>query len=637
MVALAYRTLWQHVVAVFCLAATAITFPAAASTLAAADLADLTLEQLANVIVTSVSRREERLGQAAASVYVISREDIRRSGATSIPEALRLAPNLLVARADANQYAISARGFTNVLANRLLVLIDGRIVYSPLFSGVFWEAQDVMLEDVERIEVISGPGATLWGANAVNGVINVITRSARDTQGALVTAGAGNRERGGAVRYGGALGSGHFRIYGRHFDRRGTERANRTPVVDAAERGQVGFRTDWARDGRTVTVQGDAYRTDIEQPVGGSRDLAGANLLARWSEQRDGGSSFYAQAYYDRVERDQPGAIRETLDIVDFEFQRGLVPLPNHHLLMGAGYRYARDAIDNLNPAALGFVPPERDLKSFHAFAQNEWRLKPDLALTIGVKAEHNDYSGLEWLPSARIAWAVTPERLVWSALSRAVRAPARIDRELFAPATPPFVLAGGPNFESEISNVFELGYRAQAQRLAYSLTAFYHDHQHLRSLEPRPGGAVIENRIAGQTRGIEAWGSWRATDAWRLYAGWVEQRQRLRAEPGSLASPVASGHGNDPRRWITLRSLFDLAPRHEFDVMARYVSELPNPVVPAYTAVDARYGWHVSRELEISLLLQNLFDRSHPEWGAAATRVEFRRAAFLRMLWRPQ
>jgi iron complex outermembrane receptor protein len=637
MVACAHRAVWRRALAVSALGLTTATASPAASTFAAADLADLTLEQLANVIVTSVSRREERLGQAAASVYVISADDIRRSGATSIPEALRLAPNLFIARADVNQYAITARGFTNVLANRLLVLIDGRIIYSPLFSGVFWEAQDVMLEDVERIEVISGPGATLWGANAVNGVINVITRSARDTQGALVSAGAGNRERGGAVRYGGAVGSGHFRIYGRHFDRRGSERADRTPVVDASERGQVGFRTDWARDGRTLTVQGDAYRADIEQTVGGSRDLAGANLLARWSEQRDGGSSLYAQAYYDRVERDQPGAIRETLDIVDFEFQRGVVPLPNHQLLMGAGYRYARDAIDNLNPAALGFVPPDRDLKSFHAFAQNEWRLKTDLALTIGVKAEHNDYSGLEWLPSARIAWAVTPERLVWSALSRAVRAPARIDRELFAPANPPFVLAGGPNFESEISNVFELGYRAQAQRFSYSLTAFYHDHQHLRSLEPRPGGAVIENRIAGHTRGLEAWGTWRATSAWRLDAGWVEQRQRLRPEPGSLATPVASGHGNDPRRWITLRSAFELAPRHELDVMARYVGELRNPVVPSYAAVDARYGWHVSRQLEVSLVLQNLFDRSHPEWGAAATRLELRRGAFLKMLWRPQ
>jgi iron complex outermembrane receptor protein len=640
MVAFQHGARWRRVLApaAFAAALAAYASAAHAATVAAADISELSLEQLANVIVTSVSRREERLGQAAAAVYVISAEDIRRSGATTIPEALRLAPNLLIARADTNQYAISARGFTNVLANRLLVLIDGRIVYSPLFSGVFWEAQDVMLEDVERIEVISGPGATLWGANAVNGVINVITRSARDTQGALLGAGTGNRERGGTARYGGAVGGGHFRIYGKHFDRRGTERANRTPVIDGAARSQAGFRGDWAHGGRTVTVQGDAYRADIEQPFGGSRDLGGANLLARWSERRADGSTLHVQGYYDRVERDQPGAIRESLDIVDVEAQHGFSPLKDHHLLWGAGYRYAKDEIDNLNPAALGFIPPNHDLKSFHVFAQNEWRLKTDLALTIGVKAEHNDYSGLEWLPSARLAWALSPERLLWSAISRAVRAPARIDRELFAPATPPFALAGGPTFESEISNVVEIGYRAQPRpSLSYSVTAFYHDHSKLRSLEPQPGGAVIANGIEGHTRGLEAWTTWRAMSAWRLDAGWVELRQRLRPSPGSLATPVASGLGNDPKRWVTVRSAFDLTPRHELDVMVRHVAELPNPVVPSYTAFDARFGWHASRELEVSLVAQNLFDRSHPEWGTAATRTELRRGAFLNFLWRQQ
>jgi len=307
-----------------------------AATLAASDFADLTLEQLGNIVVTSVSRREEALGAAAASVYVITSEDIRRSGATSLPEALRLAPNLNIARADANQYAISARGFNNTLANRLLVLIDGRIVYSPLFSGIFWEAQDVMLPDVERIEVISGPGATLWGANAVNGVINLITRPAAATQGALVSAGAGNRDRGGAVRYGGSIGSGHFRVYGRHFDRAHTERANRSSVLDSSGRSQAGFRADWGGNGREFTLQGDVYQGDIEQLAGGSRDLGGANVLARWSEQRSDGRILRAQAYYDRVERDQPGSIREVLDVVDIEVEQGLVPAEGHQLLGAA-------------------------------------------------------------------------------------------------------------------------------------------------------------------------------------------------------------------------------------------------------------------------------------------------------------
>lgn len=637
MTGVAHSPAWRYAISLvaFALALAPAVTPSAArgSTLAASNLADLSLEQLGSIVVTSVSRREERLGSAAASVYVISAEDIRRSGATSIPEALRLAPNLFVGRADANQYAISARGFSNVLANRLLVLIDGRIVYSPLFSGVFWEAQDVMLEDVERIEVISGPGATLWGANAVNGVINVITRNARDTQGALLTAGGGNRERGGGARYGGAIGGGHFRVYGKHFDRNATERANRTSVVDSSARGQAGFRADWGDAARAVTVQGDVYRGDIEQLAGGSRDIAGANVLARWSEQRADGSTRWVQAYYDRVERDQRGSIREVLDIFDVEFQHGFSPAKGHQLLWGAGYRHAHDQIDNINPAALAFIPATRNLQWYNVFAQDEWRLRPDLALTLGVKAEHNDYTGLEWLPSARLAYTISQSRLLWSAASRAVRAPSRIDTELFTPA-----LAGGLNFRSEVSNVLELGYRAQeSAAFSYSITAFYHDHARLRSLEARPGGAVFENRIEGSTKGIEAWSTWRVAAPWRLDAGWVELRQNLRPEAGSVSTPVAAGHGNDPRRWVTLRSALELTPRHELDLSARYVGALPNPVVPSYTTVDVRLGWHVSRELELSLLLQDLFDTSHAEWGSAATRMELRRAAFLKLLWRPQ
>jgi iron complex outermembrane receptor protein len=604
---------------------------------AANDLAELSLEQLSNIVVTSVSRREEPLGAAAASVYVITGEDIRRSGATTLPEALRLAPNLQVARADANQYAISARGFNNTLANRLLVLIDGRIVYSPLFSGVFWEVQDVVLEDVLRIEVISGPGGTLWGANAVSGVINVITRPAADTQGLLVAAGAGNRQRGGTTRYGGTFGTdGHYRVYGKYFDEDATRRADRVPLVDDGSRGQAGFRADWGTARRGFTVQGDAYRTDIAQPVGGSRNLGGANLLARWSESRENGSNVQAQAYYDRVERDQPGSIREELDILNAEFQHGFDATKANRVLWGAGYRYARDSIENLSPG-LAFIPASRNLSWYNAFAQDEWRLRADLALTLGVKVEHNDYSGYEWLPNARLAWRVTPERLLWSAVSRVARAPSRIDRELFVPARPPFALAGGPDFKSEVSNVLEIGYRAQESRaLSYSVTAFRHEHQRLRSIELRPGGSVLENRMEGSTTGVEAWGTYRATAWWRLDAGWVELRQALRPGPGSTSTATAAGLGNDPNRWITLRSAFDVTPRHEIDILARYVSELPNPQVPAYTAVDARFGWTVSKELQLSLLLQNLFDRSHPEWGAAANRAEFGRGVFLKVLWRP-
>lgn len=607
-----------------------------ANTPQARELSDLSLEQLSNIVVTSVSRREQSLGSAAASIYVISGEDIRRSGKTSLPEVLRLAPNLQVARTDANQYAISARGFNNPITNRLLVLIDGRTVYSPLYSGVFWDVQDVMLKDVERIEVISGPGATLWGANAVNGVINVITRRASDTQGTLVALGSGSQKREAVARYGGGFGDdGYFRVYGKTLNRDHSERADGRAFADASERTQAGFRADW-NDAR-FTVQGDAYKTNIDQPIDGSRNLAGANLLGRWSEERDDGSSWRVQTYVDHAERDQPGAFNKTLNVFDLEFQRGLRPAGTHWLLWGGGYRYADDNLDDQNIAAFAFIPEDKRLHWYHLFVQDEWTLRPDLSLTLGIKGEHNDYTGVEWLPNARVAWAFAQDQLLWGEVSRAVRAPSRLDREFFIPGTPPYTVAGGPNFQSEVSNVVEVGYRLQPLTpFTFSITAFHHQHDRLRSIELRPGGGFLANNTEGSTSGIETWGSYRVTRNWRLEAGWVELRQNLRSETGSTSPPASAGLGNDPRRWLTFRSALDITPSYEFDLIARYVGELPNPAVPAYTAVDARFGWRILKELELSLELQNLFDPVHPEWNTAANDpVEFQRAVFLELIWR--
>lgn len=601
------------------------------------DLADLTLEQLANIEITSVSKRAEPLSDAAASIYVISAEEIRRSGATSLPEALRLAPNLQVARADNNQYAITARGFNSLTANKMLVLVDGRIVYSPLFSGVFWDAQDVMLEDVERIEVISGPGGTLWGSNAVNGVINVITRPARDTQGALLAAGGGNREAGGAARYGGELDSGgRYRVYGKIFDRAHSSLANGTGIRDASDKAQIGFRADWGGTAQNFTLQGDAYHSEIDQALA-TRRVSGANLLGRWSRDLGAGSRLRLQAYYDHTERDQPGAINETLDTIDVEFQHGLRPRANHELLWGAGYRYAADRVDNVNPAVLAFLPPNRNLHWANVFAQHEITLHPGLQLTAGLKLEHNDYTGLEFLPSVRVGWKMSATHLVWGAASRVVRAPSRVDRELFAPGNPPFVvLAGGPDFQSEIANVYEAGYRAQlSAALSYSITAFHHDFDRLRSIEPVAVGRMLDNGIDGTVDGAEAWLSYRVTNAWRVNAGLVQQRERLRLKPGSADAGGLAALGNDARHWWTLRLAWDIGPRHEFDVMVRHVGALPNPAVPSYTAVDARLGWKLRHDLDISLTAQNLFDPRHPEWGVAAVRPEFERGVFLKLLWR--
>jgi iron complex outermembrane receptor protein len=633
--------------------------------MAAAGLADLTLEQLANIEVTSVSRRAERLSDAAASIYVITNDDIRRAGVRTLGDALRLAPNLQVARTSASGYAISARGFNNSngLANKLLVLIDGRTVYSPVMSGVFWDQQDVMLEDVERIEVISGPGATLWGANAVNGVINVITRSANDTQGALLAAGVGNRDNGASFRYGGKLSEdGRYRIYGRRFDLQNTVNTAGASLPDGWQRGQVGFRTDWGQANRNLTIQGDTYNGKTEnRPIGGPIEVSGMNLLARWNQQLNSGSDIRVQAYYDNSERQDRLGFQGDTDVFDIEFQHG-IPIGAHKIMWGAGYRNSSDTVpDTLatNPLlalVTRFIPPSRTLTSQNLFVQGEFKLTDRLELTAGIKAEDNDYTGTEYLPSIRAAWKLADNHLLWSAASRAVRAPARLDRDFYLvavgalapvflptlPVVPPdgrgFIL-GGPYFESEIAKVYEIGYRAQpSSTLSYSITAFRHDYEKLRSGMPPP--AFIENRIQGFTNGIEAWATLQAMRNWRLSAGVTTLHKKLDVEPGSPDPTGPIALGIDPDQQWMLRSSFDFSGGHELDLLVRRVGALsvqpdpgPRPDVPAYTAFDLRWGWRINRSMEVSLTLQNLNDRYHAEFDSASL---FGRSAFLKFVWQP-
>src|SRR5882672_10544381 len=425
-----------------------------------ADLADLSIEELGNIQVTSVSKHAERLADAPASIFVITGEDIRRSGATRLAEALRLAPNLEVARASASSYAISARGFNNTIDNKLLVLIDGRTVYTPLFSGVFWDAQDVMLEDVERIEVISGPGATLWGANAVNGVINVITRRSSDTQGGYAYARSGNLERGYGARYGGTLGeAGSYRVYGRSFDIFNTSNANGATASDGWGKGQVGFRTDWGTTANGFTLQGDAYRGSLDQVLGDDSSISGNNLLGRWNRDLVEWGQLQIQTYFEHTERDMPGIFAERLNIFDVEILHGLRAIGAHRLTWGGGYRYGDDRVSN--SAFLAFLPADRGMRWANVFAQDEIALEENLRLTLGAKFESNYYTGTESLPSARLAWKPQPQSLVWGAVSRALRAPSRIDRDFFVTAGPT-QLAGGPDFAFEVVKGVEPGYRDQ-------------------------------------------------------------------------------------------------------------------------------------------------------------------------------
>jgi iron complex outermembrane receptor protein len=610
-------------------AAAAFALPAAAQPMSvAANLADLSLEQLGNIVVLSVSRREESLAEAPASIYVITSDEIRRAGVTSIPEALRLAPNLIVARADANQYAISARGFNNVLANKLLVMIDGRTVYTPLFSGVFWEAQDVVLEDIERIEVVSGPGATLWGANAVNGVINIITRSADKTRGLLVSGGAGNTQAGAAMRYGGALpGGGSYRVYAKYFDFDHTSVEGGGAIGDASKRGQVGFRADWNGPVDTFTVQGDAYRGEIDQNPG-ERKINGANLVGRWTRKLADGAIARVQAYWDYTHREHPQQFEEHLDTFDIEGQYGFT-LGAHEILVGGGFRQAHDRV--VNSASQAFLPPDKRLRWSNVFVQDRIELAPTVDLTLGAKVEHNDYTGAEFLPSIRLSWQPTPAHMLWTAASRAVRAPSRIDRDVNFPGTPPFFLVGNDTFDSEISNVYEVGYRAQpTPSLSYNVTVFHHDYSRLRSLHAQPGGLVFANAIEGHTTGIEAWGIWRVLPAWRLSAGVMALRERLSVEAGSTDTGLTQ-LGNDPAVQWQVRSTLDLAYNQEVDVAVRRVGALPDPTVPSYTALDARWAWRATPGLEVSVVGQNLADPRHVEWG---NRGEIPRSVFVHVRW---
>ena len=596
-----------------------------------ASLADLSLEELSNIRITSVARRPEPLKDAAASIYVITDDDIRRAGARTLPEALRLAPNLQVARIDAAQYAITARGFNNSVGNKLLVLIDGRTVYTPVFSGVFWDQQDVMLEDVDRIEVISGPGATLWGANAVNGVINVITKRSAETQGLLASGGLGDRDQQAAARYGGRAGEVTYRVYGKTSDVRENDTRAGAGALDARTFVQSGFRIDGDAGSGRFTLQGDAYETEGQDrgSVGsirlGSVDASGANLLARYRQRLAADSEVQVQAYIDHMARRDSVVLNPSVDTADIEAQHALA-LAGHRLVYGAGYRASHDTEEAT--VFSEFLPPSDTLHWWNVFAQDEIALTRAVTLTAGAKVEHNDYTGEEFLPNLRLGWRASPRHFFWTSLSRAVRSPSRFDR---AVASPLFPSVGGPDFVSEVAKVYELGYRASfASRFSFSATAFLHDWDRLRSGTTPP--LELQNKISGRVSGTEMWGTYQASERWRLMAGLTTLHENLDLEPGST-DPVGTENvtlRNDPSRQYMLRSSFQLAARQELETLVRHVSSLPNPVVPGYTAVDLRYGWRPSRGLELSVTAQNLFDPGHAEFAtSAAPPVEIERAIF--------
>jgi len=428
-------------------------------------LKKLSMEELMDIEVTSVSRHPEKLLQAASAIQVITGEDIRRSGATSVPEALRLADNLDVAQQNSHDWNISARGFNTDLANKLLVLMDGRTLYTPLFSGVFWDVQDYLLEDLDRIEVISGPGGTLWGANAVNGVINITTKSAKETQGGFVELGGGTELQDFVgVRYGGTLAPNvYYRVYAKYFDRDNEVFGSGRDAADHWKMARSGFRVDAAGSAQNpLTLQGDVYSGDEGLPAGGTNEVSGGNILGRWSHTFLDESDLSLQMYYDRTHISSPkasngfapaGILTDDLDTYDLDFQHHFRLGMQHRFTWGLGFRFTRDKVGNA--PSVEFLPARLDQRLDSGFVQDEIALRTDITLTLGTKLEHNDYTGYETEPSGRLQWDATPKQMLWGAISRAVRTPSRIDRDLVEPTflaapLPASILDGGPNFTSE-------------------------------------------------------------------------------------------------------------------------------------------------------------------------------------------
>jgi iron complex outermembrane receptor protein len=603
----------------------------------------LSLEQLMDIEVTAVSRRPERLAGTASAIQIITGDDIRRSGASSIPEALRLAPNLQVAQVNSSQWAVSARGFNNVLANKLLVLIDGRTVYTPLYAGVFWDVQNLPLEAVDRIEVISGPGGALWGANAVNGVINIITKSAKETQGLAVEAGGGTELHAiGSLRYGGRFGAGtSYRVYGQGFGRGATVTADGADAGDAWGLGQGGFRMDWT-GGRSdgFTLQGDYYEGRPD-PDGTAHIIArGGNAVGRWVRTLSQESDLQLQLYYDRTHRDFGNGFVEELSTYDVDWQHRLHLGPRQEVVWGLGYRLMDHQTDNLSLFA--FLPAHKLLHLFSGFVQDEITLVDQrLRVTLGTKVEHTTYTGIEIQPSGRLAWTPTASHTIWAAVSHAVRTPSRIDRDFFLLAAPDFPIIAGADFESEEVLALELGWRLQAkENLSLSLATFYNEYDDLRSAEPGPPPfglpITFANGVRGDAYGLELASTFRVSDRWLLRGGYTFLKKDLSIAPGSNDLNRATAESNDPEHQLLIQSSADLPGGLALDAVIRAVDELPDPRVPGYLDLDLRLAWSPAERLELSVVGQNLLHGEHAEFipsSPSPRRIE--RGVYGKITWR--
>lgn len=644
------------------------------------DFTSLSLEDLMNISVTSVSKKPQRLLDAASAIYVVTQEDIRRSGAVNIPDALRRVPGIQVAQISANTWAITSRGLNSLFSNKLLVLIDGRSVYTPLFSGVFWDVQDTLLEDIDRIEVIRGPGASLWGDNAVNGVINIITKKASDTQGGLLSTGYGDEQQGfGNMRFGGKIGNdAYFRVYSKYFNRDNAVLPSGEKANDRWDTLRGGFRIDWDVNNQdSLTFQGDIYDGESESSVSSATltspfietfnddvEFTGWNVLARWKRSFSDSSNIELQLFFDRTER-ETAQFREDRDTFDFDFQHRFAFGERHDIVWGLGYRLNHD--DIRNTFAISLTPDDRYMPLYSGFVQDEITLiKDKLLLTIGSKLSHNKFTDSEIQPNARLLWKPHERHSAWLSWSRAVRTPSRAENDVRVNSTvispssiapfSPFDLVsqfGNDGLDAEELYSYELGYRfIPSENLSVDIALYYNNYDQLLTVEPgtpafetspQPTHLLIpfvgRNEMDGEIFGLELAADWRPVDWWHLKGSYSYQQVQMHLNGKSLDTISESAEGSTPHNQFFLRSSFDLPKNLELDLSPRYTDNLPSLKVDSYVELDARMAWKPLENLEVSIVGQNLLDKHHPEFKQSVIvetgSSEIQRSVFAKIEWR--
>lgn len=645
--------------------------PAAKTQIPGNDFADFSMEELMNEAVTSVAKKETPRFTSPAAIAVVSNDDIRRQGIETYPEALRWLPGTHVARINSTQWAVSVRGFNSQLSDKLLVLQDGRTLYTPTFGGIFWDSQDTVMEDLERIEVVRGPGATLWGANAVNGVVNIVTKSAKDTQGTLLSTTVGTENQPMvSVRHGGVAGSnGHYRVYVKHFNRDSWENEGMS-AVDHWRSTRAGLRYDLTGlTDQTLTVQGEYYMQEhseaypelsFERPfvrmVSNKNEGDGYHARVRWSRREIAGGELAVQLYHDAFRHENNGT-DESRRTSDIELQHQVSLLGRHDLVWGAGYRYSRDRI--LSTPFLQWTPEERRTDLINLFVQDEISLVPErFKLIAGVKLERNDYTGWETQPSVRGLWTPSPRQTFWAGVSRAVRTPTRLDADSrvnasiadTSPTTPPLMLVffGNPDAASETVLAREFGWRLEAShRLSLDVALFWNDYGHLTMYEMQEPEFVVgppfphvmvphrtTNKAKAESFGAEFAAVWRAAPGWRLSASYSVIDMRIR--------PSRDEEGDTPRHQANLRSHLDLPGHWELNAAvgytARLVNSLTNVRIPAYTRVDLGLIWRPRPAWELGVWGRNLTDPGHPEFSqivSPTVLVDVPREYSARLVWR--